>query len=281
MATYRKGILSEPIDLDAPRRAPARTFPTVEAEPGLDLTHRASGIAGILLHAHGDRVTIRDDDGRDHLLRAQPGGFEVGGATVTLVPPRRAKDAPKRTASGSLAAATPARIARASRILVEGIHDAELVEHVWGDDLRAEGVVVQPLHGADDLAAVVRGFDPGPRRRLGILLDHLVTGSKESRLADSARHPFALVCGHPYVDIWQAIRPNAVGIAAWPTIPRGTDWKAGIAAHLAATGDRRFAETEPHRVWPNLLACVRSYADLEPALVGAVEALIDFVTTEG
>jgi hypothetical protein len=31
-------------------------------------------------------------------------------------------------------------------------------------------------------------------------------------------------------------------------------------------------------MWPRLLAAVRSYADLQPALVGAVERLIDFVT---
>jgi hypothetical protein len=30
-------------------------------------------------------------------------------------------------------------VARASRIYVEGKHDAELVEKIWGDDLRAIG----------------------------------------------------------------------------------------------------------------------------------------------
>ena len=34
------------------------------------------------------------------------------------------------------AAPVRARVARASRIFVEGRHDAELVEKVWGDDLR-------------------------------------------------------------------------------------------------------------------------------------------------
>ena len=34
---------------------------------------------------------------------------------------------------------------------MEGKHDAELVEKVWGHDLRIEGVVVEPLHGVDDL----------------------------------------------------------------------------------------------------------------------------------
>ena len=41
-----------------------------------------------------------------------------------------------------------------------------------------------------------------------------------------------LVTGHPYIDIWQAVRPAAVGIAAWPTVPRGVDWKTGVCAAL-------------------------------------------------
>ena len=46
--------------------------------------------------------------------------------------------------SGSMAVAgAKARTARAARIVVEGVHDAELVERVWGDDLRIEGVVVE------------------------------------------------------------------------------------------------------------------------------------------
>ena len=89
---------------------------------------------------------------------------------------------PTRTASGSVAVhgAGP-RVARASRIYVEGRHDAELVERVWGDDLRIEGVVVEYLEGIDDLADHVRDFGPGPERRVGVLVDHLVPGSKEAR----------------------------------------------------------------------------------------------------
>ena len=82
-----------------------------------------------------------------------------------------------RTASGSTAVAgATARIAQASRILVEGVHDAELVEKVWGDDLRVEGVVVEPIDGIDNLPAVLVDFRPGPGRRLGVLVDHLVEG---------------------------------------------------------------------------------------------------------
>ena len=90
-------------------------------------------------------------------------------------PARKAPSAPTRTASGSVAVpGTKARVARASRIFVEGRHDAELVEKVWGDDLRIEGVVVEYLEGVDDLAEHLRDFRPGPERRVGVLVDHLV-----------------------------------------------------------------------------------------------------------
>ncbi|MGZ4604165.1 MAG: DUF3097 family protein, partial [Kineosporiaceae bacterium] len=58
--------------------------------------------------------------------------------------------------------------ARESRIYVEGRHDAELVERVWGDDLRIEGVVVEYLGGIDDLPSIVKDFRPGPPWKEGV-----------------------------------------------------------------------------------------------------------------
>ena len=168
-------------------------------------------------------------------------------------------------------AGAAARVARAGRLWVEGVHDAELVEKVWGDDLRIEGVVVERLDGIDHLARAVTDFRPGPARRLGVLVDHLVAGSKESRLADAVRHPDVLVTGTPFVDVWQAVRPSVLGIGAWPRIPRDVEWKVGVCAELGL-GD-------PPAAWRRILASVSTYADLEPALVGSVERLIDFVTS--
>jgi hypothetical protein len=101
-----------------------------------------------------------------------------------------------------------------------------------------------------------------------------VPGSKEARLTASVAHPYVLVTGTPFVDVWQAIRPKAVGIPEWPSIPRGEPWKEGICAAIGP----RVGTTDPAALWRHLLASVSSYADLEPALVGAVERLIDFVT---
>jgi hypothetical protein len=220
-----------------------------------------------------DSVALRSPNtGMERLFRLLPGAFALGKESVTLIRPAAARAAaPARTASGSFAAATgPARVARASRILVEGVHDAELVEKVWGDDLRAEGVVVERLDGIDDLAEVIATFAPAADARLGILVDHLVPGSKEQRLAESCRGANVQIAGTPYVDVWQAIRPAVVGLREWPEVPRGRPWKEGIC--------EVFGVESPGRLWKQLLGSVRSFADLEPSLVGAVESLIDFVT---
>jgi len=220
----------------------------------------------------GDAVVVRTELGTDRVLTLTPGAFSVDGRPVTLVRPRPAgPDRPARTASGSIAPeAQRARVARTSRIWVEGIHDAELVERVWGDDLRAEGVVVERLDGIDQLADAIREFGPAPGARLGVLVDHVVPGSKEARLAAAVSHPHVLVTGTPFVDVWQAVRPRAAGIAAWPVVPRGQPWKEGICAALGVD--------DPREMWRRLLGSVKTYADLEPELVGAVERLVDFVT---
>jgi len=264
------GILSGPVD--GPARAAAQ-YPEVEAVPGMRVEHRGSRYGGVVKKLERDGVLIRGRGGGERLFRLLPGAFQVEGRAVSLVRPRPAAASPRgRTASGSVAVpGAPARVARAARILVEGVHDAELVEKVWGDDLRVEGVVVERLDGADHLADVVTAFRPGPGRRLGILLDHLVPGSKEARLAAAVAHPSVLVTGSPYVDVWAAIRPAVVGIAAWPEVPRDEEWKAGVSRRLGLEG-------QTWEVWRQLLGKVRSYADLEPPLVGAVERLIDFVT---
>jgi hypothetical protein len=202
---------------------------------------------------------------------------------VILVPPPRAgaPAKPTRTASGSVAVhGAPARVARASRILVEGRHDAELVEKVWGDDLRIEGVVVEYLDGVDDLGDQLRDFKPGPDRKVGVLVDHLVRGSKESRIAQAVatspvgRH--VLIVGHPFIDIWAAVKPERLGLTRWPDVPRTIEWKKGVCQHL---GWPHRDQADIARAWKHILGKVSSYNDLDPALLGRVEELIDFVTS--
>jgi len=266
------GILSGPVDDPRSSRSPA---PEVEASVGLLVTHMETRFTGVVTGFGQGGVILRSRDGSvQRMFALRPGSFLVGAGTVTLVRPEGAAGSvapPARTASGSLAVArTRARVARAGRILVEGIHDAELVEKVWGDDLRLEGVVVERLDGVDVLPDFVRAFRPGADARLGVLVDHLVPGSKESRMAASVSGPHIAIRGTPYVDVWQAIRPTTLGLDCWPVVPPGRSWKEGMC--------EAFGEPSPGRLWKKLVAQVHTYADLEPALVGAVEALIDFVT---
>ena len=267
------GILSGPIDAPPEDRL-AKRYPKVEAVAGMALSHRASGFSGVLVRVEGGGVEIRGRTGLERVFRLAPGAFAVDGRAVSLARPASRPPAgrpPSVTASGSVAVAgAPARVARAGRLWVEGVHDAELVERVWGDDLRIEGVVVERLDGIDHLGAAIKAFRPDPARKLGVLVDHLVDGSKESRLAAGLRHPQVLITGTPFVDVWEGVKPSVLGIDGWPRIPRGLDWKAGVCRELGF-GD-------PPATWKRILAAVRSYADLEPALVGAVERLIDFVT---
>lgn len=250
----------------------------LEVSKGLVVEEPSSGFVGAVVRWEHGVVDLEDRFGKIRTYPMGP-GFWVDGKPVALKAPKRAGPAQKtRTASGSVAVKdVRAQVARASRIYVEGRHDAELVERVWGDDLRIEGVVVEYLEGIDDLPAIVNRFQPGPGRRLGVLVDHLVEGSKESRIAAQVTNRHVLVVGHPFIDIWEAVKPSSLGIAAWPRIPHGQDWKHGI---LEAFGWPATDQADVAAAWKHILSKVRSYADLEPALLGRVEELIDFVTTD-
>ncbi len=209
-------------------------------------------------------------------------GYFLEGEPVEIVAPTPRKTSGRKISrSGSVAVENaPARVARASRIWVEGLHDAELVEKVWGHDLRVEGIVVEPLHGVDDLATAVKEFSPGPERRLGILVDHLLKGTKEERVVTEALAvPGAAgnikIVGHPFIDIWQAVKPQVLGIPVWPQVPRGEDWKKGILRRL---GQPHQNQEDVANAWKRILSRVDSYSDLDPTLLGPVESLIDFLT---
>ncbi len=248
---------------------------------GLVVEDATSGFVGAVVRVEYGRMDLEDRRGRVRGFPVGPGYLIDGKPFILTAPRRSAPKAPTRTASGSVAVpGARARVALPSRIYVEGRHDAELVEQVWGADLRIEGVVVEYLGGIDDLPAIVADFAPTPKRRLGVLVDHLVAGSKESRIAgDVAAGPGGantLVVGHPFIDIWAAVKPARLGLAAWPDIPRGTDWKKGICAAL---GWPHADQADTAAAWQRIRSTVRDWTDLEPALIGRVEELIDFVTS--
>ncbi|GAC1449272.1 MAG: DUF3097 domain-containing protein [Pseudarthrobacter sp.] len=273
-----------PQEISAPVR---NQLPEIPVERGMVLEDAQSGWVGAVIRVEksGGMHVVALEDRRGKSRSFKLGfGFLLEGQPIRLMPPAPRQNAAVpagRTASGSVrVAGQRAQVAKASRIWVEGKHDAELVEKVWGDDLRVEGIVVEPLHGIDDLAGAVAACSPGPTRRLGILVDHLVPDSKEWRIAAGVMaSPGAagnvLIVGHPYVDVWQAIRPAVLGIERWPVVPRGQDWKTGI---LAAFGWPHATKEDIGLGWQKLLGAVRSYADLEASLLGRVEEVIDFLT---
>ncbi len=261
------------------RGAKRKTVRQVAAERDLVIEWADTGFCGAVLRVENKLVHLEDYRGGVRLFPLG-GGYLLEGEPVVLTAPMVASMGTARTASGSFAVADQkARVAVPSRIFVEGRHDAELVEKVWGADLRVEGVVVEYLEGVDDLDAIVREFAPGPGRRIGVLVDHLVAGSKESRIANAVeRGPFGahvLVVGHPFVDVWQAVKPARLGLEVWPEIPRSVEWKHGICAAL---GWPHEDQADIARAWRRILGQVRTYADLEPVVLSRVEQLIDFVT---
>lgn len=269
----------DPVNAMKPRRVSAPR-PQVTLARGLVVEHTETEWCGAVVGARDGLVHLEDFRGKVRAF-ALSDGFLVDGAPVTLAMPQRAPQR-QRTASGSFAVDQHrAKVAMPSRIFVEGKHDAELVEQVWGDDLRVEGVVVELLEGADNLEQVLTEFGPSPERRAGVLLDHLIAGSKETRIADQiTRGPFGsnvLIVGHPFVDIWAAVKPERLGLDAWPEIPRSVEWKTGICRALGWPADD---PADLADAWSRIRGRVRSFRDLEPSLVGRVEQLIDFVTVE-
>ncbi|KTS04558.1 MULTISPECIES: DUF3097 domain-containing protein [Microbacterium] len=260
---------------DAGRVKPAQVAASV------DLVVEVAGtdFVGAVTRVEGMNVEL-EDRFRKRRLFPLGGGFLVDGKPVVLTAPAAAAKGRTRTASGSFAVDDQrARTARASRIFVEGKHDAELVEKVWGADLRAEGVVVEFLEGVDLLEQTLDAEPPTAERRYGVLVDHLVPGSKESRIAEKiarGRHgAHVRIVGHPFVDVWQCVTPRALGIAAWPEVPRSIEWKVGVCRALGWPAEE---QADLARAWQHILSRVTTFRDLEPALLGRVEELIDFVT---
>jgi Protein of unknown function (DUF3097) len=250
-----------------------KVVPEVDAEIDLVVEDADSGFCGAVVGFEFGAVVLEDRHGKRRNFPLAPAAFLLDGRPVTLRKPVKgaAPAGHRRTASGSIAVdGVRAQVAKASRIWVEGVHDAAMVERIWGDDLRVEGVVVEPLDGIDELTEAVRAFGPGPERRLGVLVDHLVPGSKESRIVAGVTSPYVLVTGHPYVDVWQAVKPQRLGIEAWPVVPPGRPWKEGVCAALGVA--------DPADMWRLILSKVDTFHDVETPLINAMEQLIDFVT---
>jgi hypothetical protein len=275
MSRYDTDVL---LQQKAPKPKPADLVLTRDLVLEVD----RDGFCGAVTGWENGWVILEDRHGKRRSFPIGP-GFHLEGQPVVLRIPRPHGHAPSHTASGSrIAEPAPAKVALPSRIYVEGRHDAELVEKIWGDDLRYVGVVVEYLGGIDSLPNVVAEFAPEPGRRLGVLVDHLVSGAKEQRIADDITRmgygDTVLIAGHRFIDIWQAITPAAIGIKAWPSVPKDVDFKLGT---LAALGMPHRTQQDIGAAWRHFLSKVNTVKDLDRAFVREVEILIDFVTQDG
>ena len=209
---------------------------------GMVVEDAQTGFVGAVMRIEYGRMELEDRRGRRKPFPVGPGYLidgqaghphpaAAGRADTPPVPP----PVPWRCPDAR------AKVALASRIYVEGRHDAELVEQVWGDDLRIEGVVVEYLGGIDDLDAIVEPTSArGPAG--GSACSSTIWSPVRRRRASlkpCVGDPAARTrwwSGHPFIDIWQAVKPGRIGVPAWPVIPKGMDWKKGVcrAAGLAA-----------------------------------------------
>lgn len=290
MDPYGHNIFEHDPHRDGPDARRPRSTP-VHIEVGMVLEDVSSGWVGAVTRVEKSGgvhlVELEDRRGARRSFPLGP-GFWLEGRPIEALPPRPAPASPQGRAtasgrrvtnSGSFAPESSGpKVAKRSRMWVEGRHDADLIQHVWGEDLAEAGIAVQLLDGVDNLEDILEVFAPTESARAGVLVDHMVPGSKESRIAQavSGRWPGAVfVLGHPFVDIWQAVKPERLGLRAWPQIPRGVDIKHGT---LAALGWPHADQRDIAIGWKRILSTVRTYRDLEPALLGRVEELIDFVT---
>ena len=225
------------------RRPVKREFPLVEAERGLVVEDAEGRFCGAVAGYEKGAVILEDRHGKRRQFPLTPGAFLLEGQPVTLVhpTPQNGPVKPGRTASGSIKATdTRAKVARASRIYVEGRHDAELVEKIWGDDLRDVGVVVEYLEGIDDLPAIVHAFSPGPdtparrpRRPPGGRLE----GIQDRRPGQLPRRADRRAPVYRHLGGGPAIRRRHPELARRPARPAVEGRRA--ARHRLAAGDRR------------------------------------------
>ena len=260
--------------------------PELAADPGLVVEDVETGWVGAVLRTEKSGgvhlVVLEDRHGKVRSFPLGP-GFWVDGAPVRLVPPRairagaaqahgerlggRARRTgpapPGRPGSSSRGGTTPSWSRRCGVTTCASRASSWRCSTAWTTSRPPSGPS-RPDRG--DVSACSsttswRGARNGTKPR--------------AWPASPALREHVLVAGHPYVDIWQAVRPARLGLGRWPEVPRGRPWKEGV---LAALGWPHATAADVAAGWRRILAAVDSYADLEPALLGRVEELIDFVT---
>ena len=116
-----------------------------------------------------------------------------------------------------------------------------------------------------------REFGPGPGRRLGVLVDHLVPGSKESRIV--AGVDLAVRAGHR-PPVRRRLAGGQAGRGRHPGVAGGPAGPAVEGGRLRGRSASPSRPTCGGGSWPRC----DSYQDVETPLINSMERLIDFVT---
>ena len=249
---YGRDVLAPENRKPRPGQGPV---PTVEAERDLVVEDFEGRFCGAVVAVEAGLVTLEDRFGKRRVFPL-PGTFLLEGKRVTLVKPSPKPEmlgnVGRRTASGSVAAPRQrAKVAKASRIYVEGKHDAELVEKIWGDDLRDVGIVVEFLEGVDDLPPSWRTSSP----RTGggsACCRPSGRGVEGERIAAAASaDPTRADRRAPVRRRLAGVRPAAVGLRRGRTCRGGSHGRKGVSRASAGDG--------PSTTWrpPGGASCAR------------------------
>ncbi len=200
-----------------PAAVPRRTVPEVPAEPGLVVEDPASGFCGAVVAADAREVTLEDRHGRRRVFPLLPAGVPGRGRRGHAGAARAARPAaPARSASGSVAGGR-----------AHGAHRAGGADLGGGPARRragGAGVGPRPAGRGRRRGADARHGRPGRRGRgvrarargggSGCWSTTSWPGRRSPAAAAASPGPHVLVTGHPYVDVWQAVKPSVVGIRA-------------------------------------------------------------------
>ena len=197
------------------------------------------GFCGDIVTITAEAVTLRDRQGQHRQFRYKPGGFLIDGKPVTLV---RAGPRSQRRPAGDqqrLGRRPPAGAAQ-RRHGQPDLGRGQATTPSWSSTCGATTCAswgssssrctasttwsAWSAEFAPSPAAPARGAGRPPRRRL--------EGGAPRR---QVRGPDVLVTGHPFVDVWAGVRPQVIGLDAWPDVPRGVEWKEGMCDALGVS----------------------------------------------
>jgi hypothetical protein len=216
------------------RERGAKVAVDVPAEKDL-VVEVADGFCGAVTRIEGGQVELEDYRGRRRLF-PMGAGFMIDGEPVRLVHPARAgtagarRSAPPRDPSRST-------IPCAHRAAEPDPRRAGTTPSSWR---RSGGTICAPRASSwstcrsRPAGGLLAAAPPRRDRRYGVLVDHLVPGSKETRIVEQImRGPHGAhlrIVGHPYIDVWQCVTPTAMGIRAWPGSRAARNGRPGSAA---------------------------------------------------